>query len=286
MPFTSSYPAGIAFPNISPIAFSIGPFAIHWYALGYIVGIIFAHVFSSFLLKRFHLWPQNNPPFSPILLDDLLIYATIGIIAGGRLGYVLFYDFPYFANHPIEIFKIWDGGMSFHGGLIGTTLMLTLFAKRNKIAFWSLFDLIATCAPVGFGVVRICNFINSELWGRVTTVPWAVRFPNGGYDIYGNLLARHPSQLYESFLEGFVLFIILCFASLKLKSFKYPGLSTGIFLFFYGLFRIFVEFFRQPDAQLGFLFDNWLTMGMLLSMPLVILGAWLIFYQVKIKNRT
>lgn len=279
MPTNILSSGGLNFPNISPIALSIGPLHIHWYGIGYAVAILFAYYYARYLLRKSPLWANNCPPFKPEKLDDLLIYAPLGIVVGGRLAYVLFYDLPYYITHPIDIIKIWDGGMSFHGGLIGASLAIYFVARRNAISLWSLFDLMACAAPFGIGLVRICNFINSELWGRVTNVSWGVKFPNGGYDQYGNLLVRHPSQIYEALLEGLVLFIILWVARTKFKSLAKPAQITGLFLTFYSIFRIFVEFFRQPDIQLGFLYGQWLTMGILLTLPILMLGIILLIYS-------
>ena len=191
-----------------------------------------------------------------------------GVVVGGRLGYILFYDFQRYLTNPLDIFAVWQGGMSFHGGFAGTALAIILFARSRGINVWTLFDVVAAGAPVALGLVRCANFINSELWGRVTDVPWAVMFPTGGPFL------RHPSQLYEAALEGLVLFVmlrLLTHAFLKLKS---PGFVAGAFVTGYGLSRIFVEFFREPDAQIGYLFGGWLTMGMVLSLPMVLIGLW------------
>lgn len=260
--------SALTFPNIDPIIFSVGPFAVHWYGLGYIVGILFAWWYGKLLLSRSDLWKNNQPPMKPALLDDFVFWAALGIVIGGRLGYVLFYNFTFYMQNPLSIPAVWDGGMSFHGGIIGTTLAMYLYAKARSVSVWSMFDTVAAGVPIGLGLVRIANFINSELWGRTSDVSWAVYFPNGGP------LPRHPSQLYEAALEGFVLFFVLFILIWVFKKLKKPGFIAGAFVTGYGLSRIMVEFFREPDAQLGYLAGNWLTMGMILSIPMVLLGIW------------
>lgn len=260
--------AALPFPNIDPVLFSIGPFAVHWYGIGYVIGILFAWWYGKKLINHARLWPNNNAPMQPIALDDFVLWAALGVVIGGRLGYVLFYNFSFYLSNPLQIPAVWDGGMSFHGGILGTTIAMITFARKRGIAIWSMFDTIAAGVPVGLGVVRIANFINSELWGRVSDVPWAVYFPNGG------ALPRHPSQLYEAFLEGFVLFVVLSLLVWSGKKLKKPGFIAGAFVTGYGLSRILVEFFREPDAQLGYLLGGWLTMGMILSLPMVLIGIW------------
>ena len=260
--------SALAFPNIDPVIFSVGPLAVHWYGLGYVVGIMFAWWYGKKLLRNHRLWGNNQPPMQPEALDDFVIWAALGVVLGGRIGYVLFYNFSYYLSNPLAIPAVWDGGMSFHGGILGTTIAMTWFARSRGIKVWSMFDVIAAGVPVGLGVVRVANFINSELWGRVSDVPWAFYFPNGGPE------PRHPSQLYEAFLEGFVLFFVLLLLVWVGKKLKAPGFIAGTFVLGYGLSRIIVEFFREPDAQLGYLFGGWLTMGMILSLPMVIIGLW------------
>ena len=260
--------AALAFPNIDPVIVTIGPVAIHWYGLGYIVGILFAWWYAKRLVTNSRLWPEGITPMKPEDLDDFILWAAIGVVVGGRLGYILFYDLQRYLTNPLDIVAVWQGGMSFHGGFAGTTLAMILFARSRGIRVWTLFDVVAAGAPVALGLVRCANFINSELWGRMTDVPWAVIFPTGGPFL------RHPSQLYEAALEGLVLFLVLRLLThvfLKLKS---PGFVAGAFVAGYGLSRIFVEFFREPDAQLGYLFGGWLTMGMVLSLPMVLIGLW------------
>ncbi|MBE7185768.1 MAG: prolipoprotein diacylglyceryl transferase [Methylobacterium mesophilicum] len=266
---TLSLPAlALPFPNISPIALQIGPVAVHWYGLGYVVGILFGWWYARRLVSNPRLWNNGVAPMKPEDLDDFIVWAAVGIVLGGRLGYVLFYNLPMYAANPLEAFAIWDGGMSFHGGMLGTIIAMVLFARSRNILPWSMLDVVASGAPVGLGLVRCANFINSELWGRISDVPWAMEFPTGGP------FTRHPSQLYEALLEGLVLFFVMRFMThsrLKLRTPRYVG---AIFIMGYGLSRIFVEFFREPDAQLGYLFGDWLTMGMVLSLPMVLIGLW------------
>jgi len=260
--------AALPFPHIDPVLIRIGPLAIHWYGIGYVVGILFAWWYGRRIVSTERLWPGGVAPMKPADLDDFLLWAAIGVVAGGRIGYILFYDFQRYLADPFAMLQIWQGGMSFHGGLTGVTLAMIFFARSRGIGAWSLFDVIAAGVPVGLGVVRVANFINSELWGRVTDVPWAFVFPNGGP------FARHPSQLYEAALEGMVLFALLAALVWKGGALKTPGFVAGAFIAGYGAVRIFVEFFREPDAQLGYLAGNWLTMGMVLSVPMVLLGIW------------
>ncbi len=256
------------FPNIDPVIFSIGPLSVHWYGLAYVAGILLGWFYARRLIASPALWRNNTPPMNKQQLDDFLLWAAAGVVLGGRLGYVLFYDFAAVSVDPMRIFAITKGGMSFHGGLTGTTIAMILFARRHSLSVWSLFDTIATVVPIGLFFGRIANFINGELWGGLTNVPWAVVFPTGGP------FSRHPSQLYEAGLEGIVLLILLAIAVYAFKALKAPGTVTGIFVIGYALSRIFVEFFREPDAQLGYLAFGWLTMGMLLSLPMVALGIW------------
>lgn len=260
--------SAIAFPNIDPVALQIGPLAIRWYGLAWIGGLIFAWWYAKRLVSNERLWPGGQTPCKPADIDDFLIWAAIGTLVGGRVGYVLFYDFAAFAANPLQIFAIWQGGMSFHGGFLGTTAAMILFAQRRGMNVWSLFDVVAAGVPVGLGLVRITNFVNSELWGRPTDVPWAVIFPNGGP------FARHPSQLYEAALEGLVLFLVLRLLTHWALQLRAPGLVAGVFVAGYGLSRIIVEFYREPDAHIGYLAGNWLTMGMVLSLPMVLVGLW------------
>jgi phosphatidylglycerol---prolipoprotein diacylglyceryl transferase len=259
----------IAFPVFDPVAIAIGPIVIRWYALAYIFGIVLGWIYARSLLKTEKLW-GGPAPVTLAQLDDFILWVTIGIIVGGRTGYVLFYNLPFFIAHPAEIFELWKGGMSFHGGFMGCVIAVIAFARVNKISILSLGDLTTAVAPMGILLGRLANFINSELWGRAAdpSLPWAMIFPNGGP------LPRHPSQLYEAGLEGIVLFAILA-VMVRLGALKRPGLILGSFIAIYGLARIAGEHFREPDPQLGFLWGG-LTMGMLLSVPMVIAGAILI----------
>lgn len=258
----------LPFPMIDPVIVQVGPIGIHWYGVGYIVGILFSWWYTRRLIGQFRLWAHGVPPMRLADLDDFLVWAAIGIVVGGRIGYVLFYDFSRFAAHPQDIIALWQGGMSFHGGMLGTILAMVLFARSRGINPWSMLDLVAASTPPALGLVRLANFINSELWGKATDVPWAFVFPNGGPE------PRHPTQLYEAGLEGLVLFIVLRLLTHRALMLKRPGFVGGAFVAGYGLCRIVVEFFRVPDAQIGYLYGGWLTMGMLLSLPMVAYGAY------------
>ncbi len=260
--------AALPFPNIDPVIVQIGPLAIHWYGVAYIVGILFAWWYGRRLVTNPKLWTGGKLPMKPEDLDDFLVWAAVGVVVGGRTGYVLFYDLDRYLANPLDIFAVWQGGMSFHGGFLGTTLAMILFARSRRIPVWTMFDVIAAGVPVALGLVRLTNFINSELWGRPTNVPWAIEFPNGGP------FTRHPSQLYEAALEGLVLFLVLRILTHHFLKLKSPGFVAGAFVTGYGLSRIFVEFFREPDQQIGYLLGGWLTMGMVLSVPMVLIGLW------------
>ena len=257
---------GLAYPEISPIMFSIGPLAIRWYSMAYLIGLLVGWWLASVRVRKYDLGLTRQN------CEDVLFYATLGIIFGGRIGYVLFYGGERFWENPLEIFAVWHGGMSFHGGVLGVILALWLWARQNNYSFLKLADLVAPLAPFGLFLGRLANFINDELWGRVTDVPWAVRFPRGGY------LPRHPSQLYEAFLEGICLFVILNFMWKNKWCRTHTGLIAGTFLLGYAIFRLIVEQYREPDAQLGFLWLG-MTMGQWLSMPIVVLGFYLVGRQ-------
>jgi phosphatidylglycerol:prolipoprotein diacylglycerol transferase len=257
----------IAFPEIDPVIFQIGPFAIRWYALAYVAGLIIGWR----LMMRFARSESSN--ISAKQVDDFLIWATLGVILGGRLGYVLFYKPDYYFSNLTEIFVIWQGGMSFHGGFLGVVLATILYCRFQKIVILEFGDLLATVVPVGLFFGRIANFINGELYGRTTDVPWGVIFPAGGE------LPRHPSQLYEALLEGAVLFAILLFFR-KTRYAEKPGFIMGLFFAGYAVARSIVEFFRQPDAYLGFLFGG-LTMGQLLSLPMLIIGLYFMLRPIR-----
>jgi phosphatidylglycerol:prolipoprotein diacylglycerol transferase len=259
----------IAFPAFNPVAFSIGPFVVRWYALAYIGGIVLGWIYARALIKNAKLWAAGAPMSLP-QLDDFILWVTIGIILGGRTGYVLFYNPAFFIRHPGEIFELWKGGMSFHGGFLGCVAAVMLFARRNNISILSLGDITTAVGPIGLFLGRIANFINGELWGRPAeaSLPWAMVFPTGGP------IPRHPSQLYEATLEGIVLFTVLA-VMIRMGALKRPGLILGSFIAIYGIARIIGEFFREPDPQLGFLWGG-LTMGMLLSIPMIIAGTIII----------
>jgi phosphatidylglycerol:prolipoprotein diacylglycerol transferase len=261
----------IKFPVFDPIAISIGPFAIRWYALAYIGGIVIGWIYARSLLKNDRLW-GGPAPISVVQLDDFILWVTIGIILGGRTGYVLFYNLPFFVEHPLEIFELWKGGMSFHGGFMGCVIAVIWFARANNVPILSLGDITTAVGPIGLFLGRIANFINGELWGRPADpdLPWAMIFPTGGP------VPRHPSQLYEAGLEGILLFTILA-VMIRMGALKRPGLVLGAFITIYGLARITGEHFREPDPQLGFLWGG-LTMGMILSVPMVIAGIIIIVW--------
>jgi phosphatidylglycerol:prolipoprotein diacylglycerol transferase len=264
----------LPFPAVNPVLVTIGPFAIRWYALAYIFGILFGWFYARALIRRDALW-GGAPPLKVADYDDFIVWVTLGIVLGGRLGYVLFYNFPQFAAHPIEIFEVWKGGMSFHGGFLGCVLAVVLFGYVRGVSILSLGDVTCAVGPIGLFLGRLANFVNGELWGRPTDVPWAMVFPNGGP------VPRHPSQLYEAALEGVVLFVLLAIA-IRMGALRRPGLIIGLFAMFYALMRSFCELFREPDVQLGFLWNTGLTMGMLLSIPLFLAGA--AFAAVALRN--
>ena len=283
-----------SFDLIDPILFSIGPdgfhfgthepawFALRWYAIAYIAGLMLGWRYMVALSRRAQIWhpaktkkPQS--PFNEPQVDDLLFWATIGVIAGGRLGYVLFYYPVMIWERPLDIVVgITDGGMAFHGGLIGVSLALWFFARRNKLDLWRIADAAAVVTPIGLFFGRMANFINGELWGRPWDGPWAMRFANDPL-----CLTRHPSQLYQAALEGLALFAIINIATWKFRSLSKPGLNAGLFLLFYGLFRALMETVREPDNHMIPALQGIITMGMLLSLPMIALGSWLIWRAVK-----
>ncbi|WP_040256774.1 prolipoprotein diacylglyceryl transferase [Rickettsia hoogstraalii] len=253
----------MTFPNINPIIFSIGPLAVSWYSLSYVVGILLGWFYANKIIEKF------KPQITKKNLEDFITYAVIGIIVGGRLGFVLLYNPSRYFSHPIDILKTYEGGMSFHGGALGVIIAAYLFCRKYKVNFLSLTDIIAPVVPIGLFLGRIANFINGELYGRITNSSFGMIFPNS------DLQPRHPSQLYEAFFEGLVLFCILAYATFRHKTLKKCGLNSGIFLIFYALFRITIEIFREPDIQIGFILDS-LTMGQILSVPMLLLGSYLI----------
>ncbi len=255
----------LVFPDISPIALEIGPLVIRWYALAYVVGILLAQRYVSWLDRRYH----HPAMLSERAREDLVLYAVIGIILGGRLGYVLFYNFQYYIHNLSKVPQLWHGGMSFHGGLIGILLAFYFFARRYQINWLRLMDLLAVATPIGIFLGRLANFINGELYGRATTMPWGMVFPHGG------AAPRHPSQLYEAGLEGLLLGLVLWFMATRTNALNYAGRIGGVFIGGYGLARFTVEFFREPDSQIGMLTIG-LSMGQLLCIPMLLAGSWLV----------
>lgn len=256
------------FPDIDPIAVQIGPLAIRWYALAYITGLIGGWQYCLRLATR----PPNTVTSKHI--DDFMVWATIGVVLGGRLGFVIFYQPGYYLANPLDILQVWRGGMSFHGGLLGVIIAMIIYGRRHGTGFFPLSDIIAAATPIGLFFGRIANFINAELWGRATDVPWAVIFPNAGP------APRHPSQLYEAALEGLVLFAIIAVLVFRRDALLRTGMVSGVFLTGYGLSRILVETVRQPDTYIGFLpFGT--TYGQWLSVPMVLYGLYLIWNSLR-----
>jgi len=253
----------IPYPHINPDIVKVGPLAVRWYGLMYLIGFSASYILVRYQLRR------NQLSIRTLDIDSLYLFLLSGLVIGARLGYVIFYNLPSYLENPFEIFAVWHGGMSFHGGLIGSVIAGIIFCRKYKAEFWQLSDLIIVTAPIGLGLGRIGNFINGELYGRVTDLPWGMVFPSGGS------LPRHPSQLYECFMEGAVLFAILwILKDSQLKS----GVLTSLFLILYGLFRFIAEFFRQPDPQIGFIL-RYFTMGQLLSSVMILAGAGLLFFR-------
>jgi phosphatidylglycerol:prolipoprotein diacylglycerol transferase len=248
------------YPNIDPIAFSLGPLKVHWYGLMYLFGFIAAWLLGNWRAKHYQLdWNAEQ-------ISDIVFYGALGVILGGRIGYMLFYDFPGVLHNPLSLFKIWEGGMSFHGGLIGVAIAVWIFCRKYGKTYLQVGDFIAPLVPLGLGAGRIGNFINGELWGRVTDVPWGMVYPQVDEQV------RHPSQLYEFGLEGIGLFVLLwCYAAKP----RPTGRISALFLIGYAICRLIAECFRQPDQQMGYLAFGWLTMGQVLSIPMLLIGLWL-----------
>lgn len=297
----SLFPAVIPFPDISPDIFrlSLGGFEVapKWYAAAYIIGIVGGWLMARWAAPRGRLWPGGKPLATRAQIEDIMTWVTLGIVLGGRLGYVLFYQPGYYLRHPLEILYVWQGGMSFHGGMIATGLAVIVYAMRQGIPIRSLLDLAALCTPLGLGLGRLANFVNAELWGRPSDLPWAVVFPGEAAQAcanVGTLCARHPSQLYEAILEGLVLLVLLWIVALR-GGLKIPGMICGLFLAGYGAARIFVEYFRQADAQyittanpyghvLGW-GEFGLTMGQVLSLPMLLAGLGAAYLALRAARR-
>ena len=257
--------------NFDPVLIDLGLFQIRWYSIAYILGIIFGWMYALHIIKSIS---KNNLSFLPIKkyqFDDLIIYLVIGIIVGGRLGYIFFYNFDYYTQNFSEIFKIWHGGMSFHGGLIGIIISTYLFSKISNTNFFKFTDIISCVAPIGFFLGRIANFINGELYGKISNLPWSVIFPAGGS------ISRHPSQIYEALLEGIVLFVLINFFALRKKFLFKAGYTSGTFLILYSLLRILGEYFREPDEHIGYIFGS-ISMGSLLSFATALSGILILFF--------
>ena len=261
--------------NFDPVLIDLGLFQIRWYSIAYILGIIIGWIYATKIIKLTTINKYNFEQIKASQFDDLVIYLIIGIILGGRLGYVIFYNFEYYSQNFFEIFKLWRGGMSFHGGLLGVIVSIIFFSKKTKTNFFKLSDIVSCVAPIGIFLGRIANFINGELYGKISTLPWAVIFSNGGS------VARHPSQIYEAILEGIILFILINYLALKKQLLFKAGYISGLFLVSYSILRIFSEIFREPDLHLG-LFFNYFSLGTVLSV--VTLGAGLVIIMSAKKN--
>jgi len=258
----------LTFPTIDPVAVALGPVKIHWYGIMYLLGF----AAGWYIAVR-----RTNSKYSPVLkkqVEDLVLFGALGVVLGGRIGYVLFYHFDSFLADPVWLFKVWEGGMSFHGGFLGVVIAMWIYARRHAINFIDLLDFIAPSIPPGLGFGRLGNFIGQELWGRPSDVPWAMVFPKEGADA----VARHPSQLYEAFFEGLVLFVVLYWFSLKPRP---RGALCGLGILLYGVFRTGVEFTRQPDAHLSYDLFGWVTRGQILSIPMIVVGAGLMIWAYK-----
>jgi phosphatidylglycerol:prolipoprotein diacylglycerol transferase len=261
----------IPYPDIDPVAFSLGPFSVKWYGLAYIAGLLLGWFYIKRLLAQKELWPHATEPFAARDTDDLLIYVAAGVLIGGRLGHVLFYDPLHYLQSPLDIVAVWKGGMAFHGGLIGSIVGMLLFARRVGANPWSVFDACAAAVPIGLFFGRLANFVNGELWGRPATVPWAMVFPApaaGG-------LERHPSQLYEAFFEGLVLFAVIWWLTHRMAALRRPGIAAGTFLVGYGFARSLCEFFREPEPGHILNFGP-ITAGIVYSIPMILAGAWVL----------
>ena len=259
----------IPYPAIDPVALRIGPLAVKWYGLAYVAGLLLGRFYVKSLVQQDRLWPGEKRPFAPERVDDLLLYVTVGVLIGGRLGYVLFYQPKFFLTHPLEIMAVWNGGMSFHGALLASIIAVILFARRVGADPWSVMDVATAATPMGLFFGRLANFINAELWGRPSTVPWAMVFPDAGP------MPRHPSQIYESLTEGLVLFAVLWWLTHRTGALRKPGVIGGAFLVGYGLARSLCEFFREPDPG-HILTLGPFTAGIFYSLPMVLVGILVI----------
>ena len=259
--------------NFDPVLIDLGLFQIRWYSIAYILGIIIGWMYAAKIIKLTTINKYNFRQIKTPHFNDLIIYLVIGIVLGGRLGYVLFYNLEYYSQNLFEIFKLWQGGMSFHGGLLGVIVSIIFFSKKTKTNFFKFADIVSCVAPIGIFLGRIANFINGELYGKISTLPWAIIFPNGGS------VARHPSQIYEAILEGIILFILINYLALKKQLLFKTGYISGLFLVSYSILRILAEIFREPDIHLG-LFFNYFSLGTLLSMATLIVG-FVIFMSAK-----
>jgi len=257
--------------NFDPVFVSFGIFEVRWYSLAYILGIVLGWLYANKIIKLTKTNKYNFNQIEESQFSDLIIYLVIGIIVGGRIGYVFFYNFEYYSQNILEIFKIWQGGMSFHGGLLGVIISTIFFSKGEKIKFFKIADIISCVAPIGIFLGRLANFINGELYGKISNLPWAVIFPNAGN------ISRHPSQIYEAILEGLILFIIINYFALKKKLLFKAGYISGLFLILYSIFRIISENFREPDVHLGYFFE-YFSMGSMLSFIAFLAGCFIIFF--------
>jgi len=281
-------------PDINPVLVSIGPLSIHWYALAYIAGILCGWLYVSRLLRRENLWAPRKPPMTPAQLDDLILWIMLGIVLGGRIGYIIAYDTSIIWEHPLQMFQIWQGGMSFHGGFLGVMTASLLYCRAKRLdarAILNLGDALAAAAPIGLFFGRLANFVNGELWGRPTTLPWGMIFCNrytpvnpDGTCVAGEI-ARHPSQLYEALGEGVILFTVMWVLIHRFGRLKQPGFVMGVFIMGYGLIRILLENVRNPDAQMPDFLRHWITMGMILSIPMVLAGGFLIWNSRRLADK-
>jgi phosphatidylglycerol---prolipoprotein diacylglyceryl transferase len=269
----------IPFPGIDPVAIKLGPISLRWYGLAYLTGLVLGWLYMRRLLRTPHLW-RGAAPMKPEQADDFLLWATLGTVIGGRLGFILLYEPSLFFRDPARIFAVWEGGMAFHGGVIGVTLAIILFARINKLPLLSLGDITTAVVPFGLFFGRMANFINGEVYGRLTDVPWAVEFPASVLDAGDVFGPRHPTQLYEAFLEGIVLFLVIRYFTHSRHSLKEPGFTAGLFLFGYAVARIGVEFFKQWDYE-QFFTTAYFSEGMVYSLPMLICGAFLMAHAVR-----